>query len=184
MRPRRPPHASIRRVALFSAIGIVVLSVAVAFAISSSDDATPVRDTPASESDATAREFELLDGGRASLTDYEGKPVVANFFASWCTACLAELPQFEAVHQRYRNDVQFLGINLQDSAAAARRLIADTGITYDIARDPNGSLFQSFDAFAMPTTVFLDAHGRVVELHSGDLTAEQLETTINEKLLR
>ncbi|MGQ0826545.1 MAG: TlpA family protein disulfide reductase [Actinomycetota bacterium] len=183
MRPRRPPRSSVRWFALFSAIGIVVFSVAIALAISGTDDSTPA-DAPGSASDATTDEFELLDGGRASLADYRGKPVVANFFASWCTACLAELPRFEAIHQDHKDEVQFLGINLQDSDAAARNLIADTGITYDIARDPNGTLFQSFGALAMPTTVFLDADGRVVELHSGDLSAEQLEATITEKLLR
>ncbi|MBW3612043.1 MAG: TlpA family protein disulfide reductase [Actinobacteria bacterium] len=127
--------------------------------------------------------FELLNGGSASFDTYRGKPLVVNFFASWCTPCLAELPGFERVRTDLDGQVGFVGLNLKDSVRAGRRVVEQTGITYDIGRDPNGTLFQSFGAVAMPTTVFLDADGKVIDVHSGELSAVALRERIDKVLL-
>lgn len=141
------------------------------------------------DSDATTgngrvgSEFELLDGGTATFADYRGTPLVVNFFASWCPPCLAEMPDFEDVHQDLEGQVAFLGLNVQDDVDGGRRLVEQTGISYDVGRDPDGALFQGFGGIAMPTTVFIDADGRVVEVYSGALTAGALHDRITELLL-
>ncbi len=127
-------------------------------------------------------EFELLDGGTATFAGYRGRPLVVNFFASWCPPCVAEMPDFEDVHQDYAGEVAFLGLNLQDSVDSGRRLVERTGVTYDIGRDPDGTLFQAFGGIAMPTTVFVDADGQVVEVYSGALTADALRDRVTELL--
>lgn len=127
--------------------------------------------------------FELLNGGSGTFDTYRGKPLVVNFFASWCTPCLAELPGFERVGQNLDGQVGFLGVNLKDSVRAGRRVVEQTGITFTVARDPDGKLFQSFGAVAMPTTVFIDAGGKVVDVHSGALSADELRDRIDKILL-
>jgi peroxiredoxin len=119
-------------------------------------------------------DLELFDGGTATFADFRGKPLVINFFASWCTSCLAELPRFQAVYAANREHVQFLGVNLQDSRAAGEELIHRAGLTYPIAMDRRGELFTMLRAYAMPTTVFVHPDGTVAELHGGELDAEQL----------
>lgn len=127
--------------------------------------------------------FEMLDGGTGSLEQYRGTPLVVNFFASWCVPCLAEMPGFEQVHQDLDGRVVFLGLNLQDTREAGIAVVEQTGVTYDIGRDPDGSLFLSFGAIAMPTTVFIDADGSTVDMHSGEITASALRDRIAELLL-
>jgi thiol-disulfide isomerase/thioredoxin len=132
--------------------------------------------------------FARLDGGGSgggggSLADYRGRPLVVNFFAAWCFPCLAELPGFERVHQTVGDRVAFVGLNLQDRAEDGRAVVARTGITYDVGRDPDGDLFRAFGAVTMPTTAFVDAEGRVVEVYGGELTAEALRAKIEDLLL-
>lgn len=122
--------------------------------------------------------LEDFDGNSVALSSLQGEPAVVNFWASWCTPCLAELPGFERVYQAHGESVQFLGINLADDATSALQVALDTGITYPLARDPQGEAFTAFGALAMPTTVFLDQEGRVVELFTGELSADELETKI------
>lgn len=125
----------------------------------------------------------MLDGFSATFADYQGKPLVVNFFASWCIPCLAEMPGFERVSQNLGGQVAFLGINLQDRPEDGLRVIEQTGVTYDIARDPDGSLFQAFGAVSMPTTVFIDSGGNVVDVHSGEISAGALADRIQQVLL-
>ena len=126
--------------------------------------------------------FERFDGSRASLADYRGRPVVVNFWASWCPPCVSEMPTFEQVHQRYRDRVAFLGVNLTDDPADAARLVARTGVTYDLARDPRGDAFRAFGGLGMPTTVFVSADGEVLATRTGDLSRE-LEDLVRRLLL-
>jgi cytochrome c biogenesis protein CcmG, thiol:disulfide interchange protein DsbE len=139
-------------------------------------------DIAASGPPAPDRPFETFDGETTSLPELEGTPVVVNFWASWCAPCIAEMPDFEAVHQDLGDRVRFLGLNTQDERAAADELVEQTGVTYDLALDPDGDLFRDFGVFAMPTTVFVDAAGRVAHRHSGLATQQQLRDLIDEHL--
>lgn len=159
-----------------AAAAVAGVAAAVALIVTSTGDDTDNRG-------GLAASFEMLDGGQGSLADYRGRPLVMNFFASWCVPCLAEMPGFEQVHQELKGDVHFLGVNLQDPQENGRLVVEQTGITYDVGRDPDGELFTTVGGFAMPTTVFLDADGNIVDLHSGGLTAEHLRGRIHEVLL-
>ncbi|MFN0090054.1 MAG: TlpA family protein disulfide reductase [Acidimicrobiales bacterium] len=160
------------------AVAVVVIVVALVVArTGNSAEKVPTGRAPAAEA------FQTLDGSSASFEKYRGRPPVVNFFASWCAPCLAEMPGFERVSQDLGDRVAFLGINLQDSSEAGRRVVEQTGITYDVARDPSGALFKSFGAIAMPTTVLIDANGKVVDLISGELSARSLRDRIDKALL-
>lgn len=119
-----------------------------------------------------------FEGETVRLSDFEGQPLVVNYWASWCLPCLAELPGFEVVYQRHRGSLEFLGINLADDPTNALLVAADTGITYPLAIDQDGSSYLAFGGFAMPTTIFINSEGKVLEVYSGDLTAGELEARI------
>jgi cytochrome c biogenesis protein CcmG, thiol:disulfide interchange protein DsbE len=119
-----------------------------------------------------------FDGEEFSLRDYGGSPVVVNFWASWCPSCIAEMPAFEKVHQDIGDEVAFLGIDQRDSRGPAEALAKETGVTYRLAEDPNGRLFDAFGGVGMPTTVFISAEGTVAEVVVGQLTESQLRSLI------
>jgi thiol-disulfide isomerase/thioredoxin len=164
-------------------IGGVVAAVAVLVGVviaNGNSDAPPATEAGDGTQDLA---LEMLDGSTRSLDDYRGEPLVVNFFASWCAPCLAEMPGFESVSQSLDGQVTFLGVNLQDRPDDGRRVVEQTGVTYDVARDPDGSIFEQFGAVAMPTTVFIDAQGNVADLQSGEISASALADRIEETLL-
>ena len=139
----------------------------------------PAPGAPTAGANVLDAELTTFDGDPVRLGAFAGgEPLVVNFFASWCAPCVREMPDFEAVHRR-RDDVRFLGVSLQDTAAAASQLVTQTGVTYDLARDDGGELFRAVDGFSMPTTVFLDADGTVVDVHGGELSQQDLESRID-----
>jgi cytochrome c biogenesis protein CcmG/thiol:disulfide interchange protein DsbE len=141
--------------------------------------AGPVRDAEP----APTLTFARFDGSTASVEDYRGRPLVLNFWASWCPPCVAEMRDiFEPAHQRYGDRVAFLGAAMQDTREAADRTVTATGVTYDLADDPDGALFRAFGGLGMPTTVFVSADGLVIGRHTGALTAGQLEQAIEQLL--
>jgi thiol-disulfide isomerase/thioredoxin len=127
-------------------------------------------------------QYTTLDGTTASLAALEGKPVVVNFFASWCTPCRLEMPDFERVHATLGDRVHFVGLNLQEDANRAKGVVADTKVTYRIGLDRDGAIYRGYGAFTMPTTVLLDARGTVVNVHAGSLDTAGLTNLITDKL--
>ena len=153
----------------------MTILVGVALVLSARGDGADETATPAH----AGVELELFDGTTTTLGDLQGRPAVVNFFASWCPPCVAEMPEFEAVHQQRGDQVAFFGLALQDTRHAAEALVELTGVTYPVAEDPDGTLYRQFAGIAMPTTVFLDADGRVVERHSGILSRSELNARID-----
>ncbi len=120
----------------------------------------------------------LQGSGTVSYASFQDKPLVLNFFASWCPFCIAEMPGFEQVHQKLGSKVQFLGVSQSDSAAASVQLMRQTGITYLTASDSQGSLFHAFGGLSMPVTVFIKPGGQISEIHTGSLDPATLSSLI------
>jgi thiol-disulfide isomerase/thioredoxin len=124
--------------------------------------------------------FRLFDGTEATLAEFRGQPLVLNFWASWCPACVAEMPSFQEVHDTIGDEVLFLGLDVQDTRGAAQAFVEQSGVTYLLGEDPDGAILGSFDGIAMPTTVFIDAAGNEVGRHSGAIFADDLRRLILE----
>lgn len=118
--------------------------------------------------------FTTFDGESVPLASLRGKPVMVNFFASYCPPCIREMPALEAAFQAVGDQVTFLGLAMQDRPEEAQALVERTGVTYDIAQDTDGSVITALGGIVLPTTVLLDAEGDVVASHAGELTEEQL----------
>lgn len=100
--------------------------------------------------------------------------MVINFWASWCTPCLGELPRFEQAYQAHKDQLEFLGLNLQDSSRSAAQVVENTGLSYPLGIDAQGQLFQALGGFGMPTTLFIADDGTVLERYTGEISADQL----------
>jgi len=142
---------------------------------------TVVATRPASaESELPTIPLVLFDGTETTLASFEGKPMVINFWASWCPACVAELPDLEEVHQEFGDEVTFLGIANADRRELADALADEVGITYALADDPDGNFFREFELFAMPTTLFITADGQIHEEFGGQLNKQGIVDRVNE----
>ena len=127
--------------------------------------------------------FTTLDGRSASFADYEGRPLVVNFLASWCVPCQDELPGFQAVHAELGQKVAFLGLNPNDRLEDATTFVESLGVTFDVGRDPHGELFEAFGVVGMPSTYFVSPTGEILGSAVGKLSADGLRSRIDALLL-
>ena len=112
--------------------------------------------------------------GTISYDRFRDKPLVINFFASWCPNCVAEMPGFQQVHVQLHDKVNFLGVSNNDPEGASLALVAKTGVTYALGVDAHGTLFNATGSLGMPTTLFIAPGGSVVQSYTGAMTPDQL----------
>jgi len=169
--PPRRRHR--RRVAV---AGVVALAAAVAAVATFLGGDPPVEDSVAIE--GAAPDFDLPRVGapqeRVTLAGTAGKPLVVNFWASWCVPCRKEMPALQAAAERLAGQVRFLGINHQDGAIAAADFEDDVGVTYPSGHDPDGGVARAYGVLGLPTTVLVDASGRIVARKLGEVTEDEL----------
>ena len=120
---------------------------------------------------ASAEDFTLeqVNGsGKISLGDFKGKPVVLNFWATWCGPCKEELPIFEKMWDKFKDDgVVFLGVDVMDDRSNASEFIKNTGIKYTILYDQAGDVSSKYKVIALPATFFINKKGEVAVKNYG-----------------
>ena len=126
--------------------------------------------------------FDLFDGNTGTLADYEGKPLVVNFFASWCPPCVREMPEFQEVFERLGGRVAFLGLSQDQSPQDALALVESTGVTYDVGWDLDLEVYRATGSIAMPTTAFVSPSGELLDTFAGALDTESLSELIEDAL--
>jgi cytochrome c biogenesis protein CcdA/cytochrome oxidase Cu insertion factor (SCO1/SenC/PrrC family) len=136
----------------------------------------PPPPTPA----ATAPGFSLpgaaaTDPAPVSLAALRGRPVVVNFFASWCTACQAEAAVIQAAARRYAGHVAFVGVDVNDSQPSVRAYIARYHLSYTVGFDQSGSVAAAYGVTGLPTTVFVSPSGQIVARHLGRISPSGLD---------
>ena len=116
-----------------------------------------------------------------AFADYAGRPVVVNFFASTCAPCVEEMPAFQEVNEAADGEVAFVGVAVNDRVEDALALVEETGVTWDLAADPDGTFIRSVGGVNMPTTVILDEQGHVVDVQGGKLDDGELVDLLSEE---
>lgn len=131
-----------------------------------------------------APDFTVYDGqGQpVRLSDYEGKPVVLNFWASWCPPCKSEMPDFHEAYQQLGNEVQFLMVNATDGSRetvdTATSFIEEQGYTFPVLFDTQSEAAMAYGAYALPTTFFINGQGQVAAYAQGAIDADTLQRGI------
>lgn len=136
---------------------------------------------PASSPTAVGRmapDFVLadLDGNPVRLADLRGRPVVVNFWASWCGPCVEEFPLLREADERHADDgLAIVGIVYDDRSEAARAFMERTGATWTAAMDPGGRVAAAYGILAPPETFFIGRDGTIVARQIGQFSASSLE---------
>ena len=122
-----------------------------------------------------------LEGRPVSLGDYAGSPVVVNMWASWCPPCRREMPVLERAQGAYP-DVSFVLVNQGEDVETIEQFLAGQGLDLsDILRDPNSRTMAETGARALPTTLYFNPEGRLVDTHLGELTGASLADTLRRR---
>ncbi|HEX3036486.1 MAG TPA: TlpA disulfide reductase family protein [Thermodesulfobacteriota bacterium] len=136
-------------------------------------------ESAAKEDSDYAKGFALpsLDGNKkVELNDFKSKPMVVNFWASWCAPCREEMPFFEQTWRKYKDKgVVFLGIDVLDQEMNAREFLRQLGISYTNLYDQSGEVANDYGAFALPVTFFIDKEGKIIRKSYGGFIGEEDE---------
>ena len=125
-----------------------------------------------------AQPFTLAALGRAgqvSLAGYAGRPVIVNFFASWCQPCQHETPLLAGFYAAHHGQIQVIGIDSNDTTAAALKFVQSEHVSYPVGADPfPAKTATSYGVLALPQTFFLNGRHQIVRHIAGQVTAKEL----------
>ncbi len=142
----------------------------------------------ASDDTVMAPDFQVEDaeGNMISLSSFQGKPVILNFWASWCPPCKSEMPDFQAAYDTYGEDIQFVMVNLTDgnreTKETASAFIKESGFTFPVYYDVNMEAAYAYNVSSVPLTLLIGPDGTVVAHRVGMLNAEGLQQGIDRLL--
>lgn len=132
-----------------------------------------------------APDFSLvkLGGGTISLAEFRGKkPVVVDFWASWCPNCRRDMPKLNGFYEKYKDKVEVIGVNLQEKESTVRDFIASQGISFPIALDPRGQASNAFGIQYTNTHFLIDMNGNLVRTIPGDIQESDTTSLIEQSL--
>ena len=119
-------------------------------------------------------ELPILTGGSQRLSALKGKPVVINFWASWCAPCKEEMPLLDRLSQNHSGDLAVLGVNYAETPEVVQEFVQESGISFPILLDETGRVSDLYYVRNYPTTFFIDADGVLRAQHIGLLSEEAL----------
>ncbi len=127
-----------------------------------------------------------LNGNSYKFSDFAGKPVVLNFWATWCGPCKSEMPHFEEAYKKYGNKINFLMVNLtdgnMDTPEKVRQFIAESGYSFPVYLDTEYEGAYSYGVSSVPLTVFVYSNGIIHDGYIGAMSKDTLYGYINELL--
>ncbi|MBI2086950.1 MAG: redoxin domain-containing protein [Candidatus Zambryskibacteria bacterium] len=134
------------------------------------------------ESAQTAPNFSLedLSGNTITLADYKGvKSVVLDFWATWCPNCQRDMPRLNSYYEKYKDQVEVIGVNLQENKNLVEKFVQQKGLTFPIVLDPTGLVSRNYSVRYTNYHVVIDKEGNVVRTIPGDISESDIQSLIN-----
>jgi cytochrome c biogenesis protein CcmG/thiol:disulfide interchange protein DsbE len=171
--PTERPRRSLRGMLIAGVVALLfVLLIGIVLKAGSM---SPLSADPSGQPAPTFTLSALDGGGSISLGEYAGKPVILNFWASWCVPCKQEAPVLAEAHRKWASEgIVFLGVDSQDTLKDGRAFEAEYGLGYDSAVD-GGALMSRYGVVGFPETFFIDERGVIVAKFVGPLDQERLD---------
>lgn len=147
----------------------------------SEDESIPGIDFTAVKEGKAAPDFELtnLDGGTVKLSDYRGKKVILNLWATWCPPCQAEMPHMQNFYEKNKdNGIEILAVNLtsmDNGQATIKLFVDDFGLTFPIPLDEDGEIGRQYQAVTIPTSYMIDTEGVISKKIVGPMDEAMME---------
>ena len=168
---------------------VLLIGVALIFPkLTEAFEKSTTKSSSGASAEMSAPDFTVYDtnGNKVKLSDNLGKPIVVNFWATWCTYCVKELPDFDALYEEYGDDVVFMMVDLPDgqreTESAARSFIKNNGYSFPVYFDLDGSAHNAYIESGIPVTVFIDSEGNLMEKHVGMMQENSIRENL-EKLV-
>ena len=135
-------------------------------------------------SDPPAPDFYFFDesGNRLRLSQFKGKPVILNFWASWCGPCQSEMPDFHEKYLEFGDEIHFLMVNMtggRETLSSAKAFISEKGYTFPVFYDTDSDAAMTYSVYSLPTTYFIDAEGHLIAQATGAISADTLQRGID-----
>lgn len=155
-------------------------------AVEETNEAAEVASETAETELEVAPDFTVTDknGDAVKLSDFYGKPIIVNFWASWCGPCKSEMPDFQELYEEYGDEIHFLFVNVTDGSRetveTASKFIEDAGYTFPVYYDTvNQNAAMTYGAYSIPMTVFFDAEGHGIAQGTGAMDKETIQKGID-----
>ncbi|MFQ5595195.1 MAG: peroxiredoxin family protein [Anaerolineae bacterium] len=170
---------------------VVVLSiVASACGVARGQPAGTAADVPVgNKAGMEAPDFTLTEvttGESVSLSQLRGRPVLINFWATWCGPCRLEMPHLQAAYEQYRDKgftVLAVDVKFDDGPEAVQAFIDELGLTFPIVKDETGVVeIDKYNVLGYPTSVFIDRQGVIQYIHRGPMTKDFIEEKLKDIL--
>ncbi len=132
-----------------------------------------------------APDFTLVDleGNQVTLSDFRGKTVFLNFWATWCPPCRAEMPEMEAVYQEYKDKgVVVIGVDIMEAESEVRQFVEQGGYSWTFVLDTSGEVAGNYEIAAIPTSFFIDREGVIQVVNIGAMTKRAMEDKLAEAM--
>ncbi len=133
----------------------------------------------------SAPSFTLVDleGNPVTLSDFRGKVVFLNFWATWCPPCRAEMPEIEAVYQEYKDKgVVVIGVDILEPEDVVRQYVQQGGYSWTFVLDTSGEVAVNYEVSAIPTSFFIDREGIIQAVNIGAMTKRAIENKLDETI--
>ena len=157
----------------------LVLVLLIAVAMVQALEAKQEDNLPGLKTGGEAPDFSLqtLDGEMVELSDFEGKKVILNFWATWCKPCREEMPDLQSIYAERDEDVVILAVNM-DAHNDVKGFIDSYSVAFPVLLDKEDEVSDMYQVISLPTTYFINEDGIIVQKHIGQITYEQLEETL------
>jgi cytochrome c biogenesis protein CcmG/thiol:disulfide interchange protein DsbE len=171
------------RVIGFGVVGLVVIGFLVLMAYGIANKPSVTGQSGLTRIGKPAPQFtgQMFDGSEFDLSEHTGKPIVINFWASWCAPCRDEQPGLEAMWRAYQDDdVMFVGVNIQDDETIGRQYVDEFDVTYPNVLDSDGRVTVEYGVIGIPVTFFINKQGLVERRFVGAIGEARLQQWVDE----